>query len=492
MQDKTLDVLIIGAGISGIGAACQLAEECPDKSFAILDRRENIGGTWDLFRYPGVRSDSDVFTMGFGFKPWNRTQILADGPAIRDYLRAAADDYGVYDKMHFGVQVTAIDWTSDEQCWVVSTQSTQGGAAETWRCKFLTMGTGYYNHDQGYTPELRGIEKFEGPVVHPQKWPQDLDYAGKRVVIIGSGATAVTLVPALAEKTAHVTMLQRSPSYIFSVPIEDHISAVLKKFLSDEQVYALARWRHIQIYKALWKTSKRHPAIMRRLLLGLVRKQVGAEQMHHFTPSYNPWDERLCAVPGNDLFKAMNRGDASVVTEHIDHITTDGIVLQSGEKLQADIIITATGLELQMLGGADLRVDGKNKDLSKLMMYKAVLMQDLPNFAWIMGYVNYPWTLKADIAGKYICRLLKHMDTHDYQVATPVDDEDCAIDSHFMDALDSGYVNRYAHQMPRQSDRLPWRVLSDYPRDKVMLLEDPIEDGVLRLEGKTNKAKQAA
>lgn len=480
--DDILDVLIIGAGISGIGTACHLERECPGQTYAILDRRDDVGGTWDLFRYPGIRSDSDVFTFGFQFKPWTRTKILADGESIKEYIRESAQEYGVDKHIRFGLKVSQANWSSEESCWQVTAANTRTGKLERYRGRFLIMGTGYYNYDQGYEPEFPGIENFGGQVVHPQKWPEDLDYDGKKVVIIGSGATAVTLVPSMAGKAEHVTMLQRSPSYIFSVPQYDRISENLKRFMSEEKVYELARKRQIAIFRGMWNMSKKFPSVMRKILLSAVEKQVGKDQMHHFTPDYKPWDQRLCAVPGNDLFKAMREGEASVVTDHIERFDKTGIQLKSGEHIDADIVITATGLELQMLGGTELSVDGETKDLSNMMMYKAVMLQGVPNFSWIMGYVNYPWTLKADIVAGYMCRLINHMNKKGYKMAVPVDDEGCITDTPFLDKLDSGYMKRAEHKMPRQGDGGPWAVTSNYVSDKKILLENPIEDGVLQFD----------
>ncbi|MAA75605.1 MAG: FAD-containing monooxygenase EthA [Salinisphaeraceae bacterium] len=491
-DNEMLDVLIIGAGISGIGTACHLERECPGKRYAILDRRQDMGGTWDLFRYPGIRSDSDVFTFAFKFRPWKRTEILADGDKIKAYLKETAREYGVADHVRFGLKVSRANWSSEQRCWEVTALHEPSGQLQTFRSRFLIMGTGYYKYDHGYTPEIPGLDQFGGEVIHPQNWPEGLDYSGKKVVVIGSGATAVTLVPAMAEKAGHITMLQRSPSYIFSVPQNDELSKQLKKVFSDETVYELARKRHILLYRLIWNTSKRFPALMRKILLGAVRKQVGRDQMHHFTPDYQPWDERLCAVPGNDLFKAMNSGKASVVTDHIDKVDEAGIQLKSGQRLDADIIITATGLELQIMGGADMQVDGESQDLSRLMMYKASMVENLPNFSWIMGYVNYPWTLKADIVAGYMCRLINHMDEHGHDVAVALDQTGCRTDGPFLDQLDSGYIKRSKHLMPRQGERAPWKVTSDYPSDRELLLEGRIDDGVLQFDPESHAGSDAA
>ncbi|HYW02908.1 MAG TPA: NAD(P)/FAD-dependent oxidoreductase [Gammaproteobacteria bacterium] len=495
MQEQYFDVLIIGAGLSGIGMACHLSTELPEKSYAILERRQRLGGTWDLFRYPGIRSDSDMFTFGYRFRPWNETKVLADGPSIRSYIRETAREYGVMDRIRFGCHVQSADWSSEEACWRVTATDAESGEARTWRCRFLVMGTGYYNYDAGYTPVLPGIERFRGQVIHPQHWPEDLDYAGRNVLVVGSGATAVTLVPAMAGTAGHVTMLQRSPSYIFSVPPEDRISGWLSRYLPERWVYAFARRRNILTYRLIWNLSKRYPHMMRRLFLRGVRKRLGKDfDMTHFSPKYKPWDERLCAVPGGDLFNAINAGAASVVTDQIDTFTGTGVRLKSGRELEADIVITATGLDLQLFGGMRIRRDGETFDPSRRMMYKAVLVEDLPNFGVIFGYVNYPWTLKADIASRYLCRLLAHMDRHGYDVAVPRDRAGCRLDSPFLDALTSGYVWRAEDRLMRQGSREPWRVLNDFKRDREVLQFGPIEDEGLEFEsaGAAARNKPAA
>ena len=482
MNTPTFDVLIIGAGLSGIGTACHLARDCPGKQVVILERRDAIGGTWDLFRYPGIRSDSDMFSFGFNFRPWNELKVLADGPSIRQYVTDTAREYGIDKKIQFGLKTTSAEWSSDLGCWTVTALHEASGETRTFRARYLVGATGYYNYDQGFLPHFPGVEQFKGQCIHPQHWPEGLDYRGKRVVVIGSGATAVTLVPAMADDAAHVTMLQRSPSYIFSVPGFDKLSAVLRKVLPEKWVYAMARKRNILIQRWLYIASKRWPDKVRSWLLSNVKKQIGDKvDMKHFTPRYMPWDERLCAVPDADLFKALRSGKASVVTDHIDTFTEAGIRLKSGEHLDADIIVTATGLQIQVLGGTELRVDGETRAVSDLMTYKGVLMQNVPNMAWIFGYTNAPWTLKADIASRYVCRLLNHMDQNGIAVATPRASDDSMTDENIFGALGSGYVQRARNTLPRQGRDLPWRVLHHYERDTRMLVEQPIEDGLLEL-----------
>ncbi len=486
------DVLIIGAGLSGIGAACHLARECPDKRVAIIERRQAIGGTWDLFRYPGIRSDSDMFSFGFKFRPWNELKVLADGPAIRQYVNDTAREYGIDAKVQFGLRTTAAEWSSEERCWTVTAVHEASGETRAFRAAFLIGATGYYNYDQGYLPHFPGVERFKGQCIHPQQWPEHLDYRGKRVVVIGSGATAVTLVPAMAAEVAHITMLQRSPSYIFSVPGYDSLSAVLRHLLPSSWVYGLARRRNILLQRWIYLAARRWPERVRSWLLkGVSRQLRNPADMQHFTPHYMPWDERLCAVPDGDLFKAINSGKAEVVTDQIETFTDNGILLKSGRTLEADIIITATGLQLQILGGTEVRIDRKSRPVGTLMTYKGVMMQEVPNMAWIVGYTNAPWTLKADIASRYICRLLQHMDEQGLAVATPRTRETALENETIFGALSSGYVQRAKDLLPRQGRELPWRVLHHYERDTRMLLDEPIDDGVLEFVASATPRKDA-
>ncbi len=477
------DVLIVGAGLSGIGMACHLAIDCPEKRVGILERRKSIGGTWDLFRYPGIRSDSDMFSFGYKFRPWNALKVLADGESIRNYVKDTAREYGVDKKIQYGLKITSADWSSERHRWTLTALEEETGETRTYTCNYLISCTGYYNYDQGYLPKFPGVERFKGTCIHPQHWPENLDYSGKRVVVIGSGATAVTLVPAMADDAAHVAMLQRSPSYVFSVPGYDKVSETLSRFLPERWVYAFARQRNIFLQRTIYKAAKRWPGKVRAWLLSGVRKQLGEDfDMRHFTPSYNPWDERLCAVPDADLFKVIKSGKASVVTDHIETFTEKGILLKSGKELEADIIITATGLQIQVFGGVDLRVDGQVQNTGELMTYKGTLLQNVPNMAWIIGYTNAPWTLKADIASEYICRLLKFMDKNGYEVATARAPAGEVLDESILGSLSSGYVQRGAAVLPRQGRDLPWRVLHNYERDRPMLLEQPVDDGNLEFE----------
>ena len=484
MNADHFDVLIIGAGLSGIGTACHLQAKLPHKTVAVLERRERMGGTWDLFRYPGVRSDSDMYTFGFKFRPWMDVKVLADGPAIREYIADTAAEFGIDEKIHYGLKVLTAEWSSPESRWTVTAQQETTAETRTYTCNYFISCTGYYNHDAGYLPTFPGVDRFKGRCIHPQFWPEDLDYAGKKVVVIGSGATAVTLVPAMAGDVEHITMLQRSPSYVFTLPALDKISAFLSRFLPAKWVYGLARKRNIAVQRRLYQACRRWPTQMRRLLLWQVRHQVGPSvDMSHFTPNYMPWDERLCAVPNGDLFKVLKSGKASVVTDQIDTFTENGVLLKSGRELEADIIVTATGLNVQMLGGMKLFVDGEARELREQMTYKAVLVEDIPNIAWIVGYTNASWTLKSDIAATYLCRLLKHMEENGHTVATPRDVDDSRTDIGMFDQLNSGYVQRAKDTLPRQGSKHPWKVLMHYEKDSKMLLEDPVDDGLLQFGG---------
>jgi monooxygenase len=492
MNAQHFDVLIIGAGLSGIGTACQVSAEHPNKTIAVLERRERLGGTWDLFRYPGIRSDSDMYSFGYKFRPWQELKVLADGASIRQYIADTAAEYGIDKKIHYGLKIVSADFSTTESRWTVTALHEATGETRTYTAGFLVSCTGYYNYDAGFLPSFPGVDQFKGQTIHPQHWPEDLDYTGKKVVVIGSGATAVTLVPTMAGDAEHVTMLQRSPSYIFSVPALDKISEVLGRFLPDKWVWNLARKRNIAVQRYLYLACRRWPAQMRRLLLWQVRRHLGPSvDMSHFTPKYMPWDERLCAVPNADLFKVLSSGEASIVTDQIDTFTANGILLKSGRELEADIIVTATGLNIQMLGGMELFVDGESRKFHDQMTYRGVLVEDIPNLAFVFGYTNAPWTLKSDIAGAYLCRLFKHMDDNGHTVATPHDDEESAMDMGMLDQLQSGYVQRAKDTLPRQGSKHPWKVLMHYKKDSKMLLQDPVDDGLLRFETAARDAVMA-
>lgn len=487
MKHKHLDVLIIGAGLSGIGAACHLSRDCPQLRYGIVERRKRIGGTWDLFRYPGIRSDSDMFTLGYNFRPWTDTKMLADGPSIRKYIEETAEQHTVGKHIRFGLKVTDQEWSSKNNRWTITALNEETDEEETFTAGFLLNCTGYYNYDAGYTPKISGLTRFGGEVIHPQHWPEDYDYSGKKVVVIGSGATAVTLVPAMAEKAAHVTMLQRSPSYVATVPEQDLISKNLRRVLPEMAVYRIARIRNVLLQRTVFNLSIRKPKAIRKLLLAAAKKQLGPDfDMTHFQPNYNPWEERLCAVPKGDLFKVLREGKASVVTDHIHSVTKTGIKLQSGERLPADVIVTATGLDLQMFGGANIRVDGQDVNISESIMYKGLMLENVPNMALVFGYTNSSWTLKADIASEFVCRLLKHMQRIRATKATPVDTEGCGSDLNFLN-LRSGYIQRADHRLPRQGNKQPWQNLNDYLRDLPALRYGKLDDGHLCFEGKNLK-----
>ncbi|TNE78164.1 MAG: NAD(P)/FAD-dependent oxidoreductase [Gammaproteobacteria bacterium] len=477
MKEAEFDVVIIGAGLSGIGMACHLQRETVGKRVAILERRNAIGGTWDLFRYPGVRSDSDMFTMSYDFRPWMAPRVLARGEQICEYIVETARENDVLKNIEFGVKVTAADWSSERQHWTVSGIHEASGQPYRVSCRFLICCAGYYDYDQGYLPDFPGIGDFAGQCIHPQFWPQDLDYRGKKVVVIGSGATAVTLIPAMAEDCAHITMLQRSPSYYLSVPGYGKWLRKLESFLPRRWLYHLVRLGNIGLQRFFYRRAIRNPQGMRRFLLGQVRKALGPEvDMRHFTPGYNPWEQRLCVVPNGDLFRVIKAGKASVVTGDIETFTERGIRLTCGAELEADIVITATGLQLKTCGGMQLRVDGVAKPVKRLLSYKAVLMQDLPNLGIILGYVNASWTLKADIAAHYLCRLINHMDKRGLTSVTPRAPAGETSDENAMNALSAGYIQRGKGELPRQGRQLPWRVSHDYEVDRRLLLDDPIED----------------
>ena len=475
-----MDVIIVGAGLSGIGAACHLSRECPGKSFVILEARETMGGTWDLFRYPGVRSDSDMYTLGYRFRPWRDSKAMADGPAILNYIRATASEYGVDKTIRYNHRVRRASWSSDHTRWTVDVET--GKTVHQFTCNFLYLCTGYYDYESGYTPEWPGVEWFRGMIVHPQKWPDDLDYAGKRIVVIGSGATAVTLVPAMAETAAHVTMLQRSPSYVVSRPAEDKIANWLRRCLPDSAAYVVARWKNVLTGTFFYSLARKRPTVFKWMVARGVRNQLGEQyDSKHFTPPYNPWDQRLCLVPDADLFRAIREGRVSVVTDHIETFTQDGLLLKSGERLEADIIVTATGLVLKLFSGMELVVDGTLVDLPKTLVYKGMMFSDIPNLAFAVGYTNASWTLKCDLASGYVCRLLNHMDQRGYTICTPrVNDSDVG-DQPVID-FNSGYVLRALHTLPRQGSKTPWRLYQNYVRDLSMMRYGRVEDGAMEFK----------
>ncbi|MCC2978256.1 NAD(P)/FAD-dependent oxidoreductase [Sphingomonas sp. PL-96] len=475
------DVLIIGAGLAGVGMACRLEEAGANLRYAILERRDRIGGTWDFFRYPGIRSDSDMYTLSYPFRPWLNSKVLAEGPAIRDYIEETAQAYDVTRNIEFGIKVESANFSTADNSWTVTARREVDGAEVGLTARFLVMCTGYYDYDQGYLPDLPGREQFQGILIHPQHWPEGLDCAGKAVVVIGSGATAVTLVPALAKTARHVTMLQRSPSYIFSIPAEDKMARALGRVLPKNWVSRMARSRNLLLQRTIYKASQRFPKQMRRLLLSAVRKQVGpGVDQSHFQPTYNPWDERLCAVPDGDLFKTLRSGDASIVTDAIEHFTAEGILLKSGRHLDADIVVSATGLRLKMLGGISIRVDGAAQMLNEGVTYKGVMAAGIPNLAFVFGYTNIPWTVRADLSALWIVRLLTHMRSNSLTQAVAYAPAEVVETASIMDSMQSGYVKRGESELPRQGRGGPWQVTNDLNIDKPLLLRQPVDDGILQ------------
>ncbi|HET9073361.1 MAG TPA: NAD(P)/FAD-dependent oxidoreductase [Solirubrobacteraceae bacterium] len=474
-----VDVLIVGAGISGIGCGCHLRREQPDKTFAILEARESIGGTWDLFKYPGIRSDSDLQTFGYAFRPWTNPKVIAPADEIMEYLRATVAEYDLEREMHFGYRVIAANFVSEEARWHVQVRHASGEELEL-TCSVLFTATGYYNYENGFMPEFPGLEDFAGQVIHPQHWPEDLDYAGKRVVVIGSGATAMTLIPAMAREAGHVTMLQRSPSYVIALPSNDPIISNLKKVLSEERAFTIARAINIKRQAFFYGMCQRYPKLMRRF----IRKQTMAKLPDHidvdvhFNPRYNPWDERLCVVPNGDLFRAFQRGDASIVTDTIERIEREGIRLSSGELLPADIIISATGLNVFLLGGIGMSVDDEPVRLSDCVAYKAMMLSGVPNCAFAIGYTNASWTLKVDLVCEHLCRLLAHMDATgtDTFVAEPT----ASMELRPLLDFQAGYVQRAVAMWPKQGSREPWTVAMSYAVDRKRLIEDPVSNPELR------------
>jgi monooxygenase len=475
------DVLIVGAGLSGIGAAVHLQRHLPQKSYAILEARQAIGGTWDLFRYPGIRSDSDMFTLGYSFRPWTDAKSIADGETIRRYVKETAREYGVEPHIRFGHRVVAAHWDSETARWTVEAERLETGERLSMTCSFIHCCTGYYRYDQGFTPNWEGVERFRGQIVHPQHWPEDLDYAGKRVVVIGSGATAVTLVPAMAQDAAHVTMLQRSPTYIISLPEEDALANALRRLLPAKLAYQLARLEHVALTALSFQLSRRRPELMKRILRRGLESQLpeGYDIDRHFSPRYDPWDQRLCVVPNGDLFRAIRHGSASVVTDRIETFTEEGIRLVSGQELPADIIVTATGLNLQMLGGARVFVDGAEVDPGSTVAYKGMMFSGIPNAALSVGYTNASWTLKCDLICEYVCRLIAYMDEHGHDWCVPVEPPLEQQRRPLLD-LSSGYILRSIDKLPKQGERTPWRVNQNWFLDIGLFRRSPIDDEGMR------------
>ncbi|HEX7839217.1 MAG TPA: NAD(P)/FAD-dependent oxidoreductase [Kofleriaceae bacterium] len=475
------DVIIVGAGLSGIGAACRLKTECPTKRFSILEARDAIGGTWDLFRYPGIRSDSDMFTLAYPFHPWTDAKAIADGPSIRRYIRDTSTKFGIDPHIQFRHRIVAARWSSADARWTLDVEVGEQRRLETFRCAFLYLCAGYYRYDAAHMPAFSGAERFRGKIAHPQWWPEELDYTGKRVVVIGSGATAVTLVPSMAERAAHVTMLQRSPSYIASRPGNDVIADVVRKVLPAYLAHNLVRSKNVVLGMAMFQFCRRYPEAAKRWLLRGIAEHLppGYPIERHFTPSYRPWDQRLCLVLDADLFKAISSGKVSVVTDTIDAFTETGIRVSSGEVLEADIIVPATGLELMPWGGIQLTIDGQAIEAGDSLVYKGMMLNDVPNLAWCLGYTNASWTLRADLTSQSVCRLLNYMDQHGHEQVVP-HAEDLDVERRPLLDLTSGYITRAADAMPKQGSHAPWYLRQNYILDFFSSRFGRIEDPSLR------------
>ena len=477
------DVVIVGAGISGIGAAYNLQKSCPNKSFAIFEGRENIGGTWDLFKYPGIRSDSDMHTMGFRFKPWTDPKTIADGPAILKYLNEAADENHLREKIQFNTKVKTAHWDSSSASWKLGIETGDDGHIKDVNCKILYLCGGYYNYDEGYLPEFEGYDEFEGELIHPQKWPEDLNYEDKKVVVIGSGATAVTIVPAMADKVSKITMLQRSPTYYMSAPDQRPFDGIIKKFTTDRIGYFLIRWKNILLGRFFVSQIKKKPEKYKDLLIQGVKSQLGEgyDIDKHFTPKYQPWDQRLCFVPNGDMFKAIRKGKAEVVTDTINRFTKNGILLDSGDQIEADIIVTATGLNMQLLNGIDITIDNEKLDISERIQYKTMMFSDVPNLIATFGYTTASWTLGADLTSEYACKLINLMDSKGMDYFYPEAGSDVKGDGDFLD-LNSGYIQRVADKLPKQGSRDPWINTQNYLKDLFQVRFKSIEDSDLKFK----------
>lgn len=477
--DNIFDMVIIGAGLSGIGAACRFRTQFPNDSLAVIEARDAIGGTWDLFRYPGIRSDSDMLTLGYDFRPWEGHKTLADGPSIRNYVRTVSEEYGITPHIQFGSKVTSLDFSSDDDLWTVTIADAKTGHTRHIRARFITAAAGYYKYEEGYTPNFEGREDFKGDIVHPQHWPENFEYEGKTVIVIGSGATAVTLVPELAQTAKHVTMLQRSPSYVASIPSKDSIGNFFRHILPAKMAFKINRAKNIWISKVMYKRARKNPEKTREWFRTKTLKSLGADYPvdKHFNPAYDPWDQRVCMIPDEDMFIAIREGRASVETDHIKRFTPDGVLLKSGAELKADIIVTATGLNVVFNGESELSVDGQTVNPADTYGYKGIMYSGVPNLVTVFGYTNASWTLRADLISRFAVRLITHMKEGGYTRAVPQAPE-CMKRNPWID-FQAGYLMRVMDQLPSQGDRHPWLNLQNYKMDKKLMLDEPIDDGAL-------------
>lgn len=482
MSKSHYDIIIVGAGLAGICAAYHIQTKCTNKSYAVLEGRDDVGGTWDFFKYPGIRSDSDMATLGYSFRPWTEEQQIADGPSLKKYIEETAREEDIYKRIQFNTYVDKANWSKKEHTWSLDLRDPNSGELRSMTCNVLLMCSGYYNYKEGYTPNFKGKEDYEGTFVHPQHWPEDLDYQGKKVVVIGSGATAVTIVPAMAEGGAEqVTMLQRSPSYFVNLPKEDKVGNLAYKTLPTKWAYKMVKWKNFLVSDMIYRLAKSKPEFTRNLFMKGVKRELPADfdVEKHFTPTYKPWDQRLCIVPDGDFFQAIRKRRAFIETDHIDHFTPKGIKLQSGKELEADIIISATGLKLQAFGGMSLQIEGEEVDLAETFIYKGVLISGVPNMGAVVGYTNATWTLKADLSSAYFCRLINHMDKHGHKQFVPETD-DSLQGRPLLSNLNSGYINRSLDQFPMQGPTNPWLVNQSYVKDIRVLMYTKLEDGDLQ------------
>ncbi len=482
MKTNTFDVIIMGAGLSGIGAACHLQMKCKDKSYIILENRPTMGGTWDLFRYPGIRSDSDMYTLGYNFKPWNHPKVIADGETILDYIKEAAQENDVVKNIRFNTKIKEAHWNSDTKRWTIICMDNLSGKELRYTGKYIISCMGYYNYEKGYKPDFPGEGDFQGKIIHPQLWPEDLDYSNKEVVVIGSGATAVTLVPAMTDKARHVTMLQRSPTYVASIPNKSLLPANITKNLPEKVRYDANRAAQISFAIFQYNLCRAQPQMMKNFFKTQIKKQLPSDYdvEKHFTPKYNPWDERLCAVPDGDMFKAIRKGKVSVETDQIEKFTKDGILLKSGKELRVDIIVTATGLELQMVGGIHTFIDGKSLDPGKGLIYKGMMIKDIPNFVFILGYTNSSWTLKADLVCEYFCKLINETEKRKKSIFIPTTDEH--IEREPLINMNSGYIKRaiQSGKIPQQGKTFPWKLKQNYLVDAFDFKTKKMDDGIMK------------